>query len=161
MSAVRNAFQALPFPLRLRPFRLPPEAVRPAPPLRPLPPPSEGCGCSGEMEGVPRVGSREVSSPTSRRSGGGGGGSSSGRERSRSGGKCGRGRSPSSARSAHSVSASASSSFESLDTEERFSAMPPSPTGHLAVGDGHPRGDRSASGLDRSPQPGPSVLGSG
>ena len=59
MGAVRNALQALPFPLRLRLFR-------PAPPPRPPTPPSEGRGRSGESEGVPYVGSHEVSSPPSR-----------------------------------------------------------------------------------------------
>ena len=55
---------------------------------------------------------------------------SSGRERSRSGGKRGRGWSPSPARSARLASASASSSFESsLDTKERVSAMPPPSSG--------------------------------
>ena len=52
------------------------EAGRPAPPHRPPTPPSEGCGRSGESEGVLRVGSREVSSPPSRRSVGEGGGGS-------------------------------------------------------------------------------------
>ena len=47
------------------------EAGRPAPPPRPPTPPSEGCGCSGEMEGVPRVDSCEVSSPREERGGGG------------------------------------------------------------------------------------------
>ena len=39
------------------------EAGRPAPPPCPPTPPSEGCGRLGELEGVPRVGSHEVSSP--------------------------------------------------------------------------------------------------
>ena len=39
------------------------EAGRPAPPPRPPTPPSEGRGRSRESEGIPRVGSREVSSP--------------------------------------------------------------------------------------------------
>ena len=41
------------------------EAERPELPPQPLPPPSEGCGRSGEAEGVLRVGSREVSPPPS------------------------------------------------------------------------------------------------
>ena len=83
---------------------------------------------------------------------------SSGRERSRSGGKHGRDRSPSPARSARSVSVSASSSSESSDIEERVSAMPSPPAGHPGVGGSRRKGDRSASGCDRSPQPGPSGL---
>ena len=50
------------------------EAGRPAPPPRPLPPPSEGRDRSGEAEGVPCVGSREVSSPPLPPFGGRGGG---------------------------------------------------------------------------------------
>ena len=56
------------------PPTLPPSALAPSgagcpvPPPRSLPPPSEGRDRSGEMEGVPRVGSREVSPPPSRRS---------------------------------------------------------------------------------------------
>ena len=38
--------------------------------------------------------------------------------------------------------------------------MPP-PSGHSGVGGGCPGSDRSAPGRDRSPQPGPSSLGSG
>ena len=85
---------------------------------------------------------------------------SSGKERSRSGGKRGRGRSPSSARSARSASVSAFSS-ESSDPEEMVSAMPPPPAGQPGVGGGFSKGDRSAPGRDRSPQPGPLGLGSG
>ena len=48
-------------------------ARRPAPPPRSLPPPSEGRDRSGKTEGVPRVGSHEVSPPPSHRSGGEGG----------------------------------------------------------------------------------------
>ena len=58
------------------------------------------------------------------------------------------------------MSVSASSSSESLDAEERVSAMPP-PAGRPGIGGGRFKGDRSASGRDRSPQPGPSGLGSG
>ena len=54
---------------------------------------------------------------------------SSGRERSHSGGKCGKGQSPSPARSARLASVSASSSSESSDSEKRVSAMPPPPSG--------------------------------
>ena len=43
------------------------EAGHHAPPTCPPTPPSEGRSCSGESEGVPRIGSREVSSPPSRR----------------------------------------------------------------------------------------------
>ena len=86
---------------------------------------------------------------------------SSGRERSRSGGKCGKGQSPSHARSARSASVSASSSSESLDTEGRVSAMPPPPSGRSGVGGSRFKSDRSAPGCDCSPQPGPSGLGSG
>ena len=50
------------------------QAGRLVPPPRSLPHPSKGRDCSGETEGVPRVGSREVSSPPSHRSRGGGGG---------------------------------------------------------------------------------------
>ena len=56
------------------------KAGGPAPPLRPPTPLSEGRGRFRESEGVPHVGSREVSTPPSRRSvgeeedGGGGGG---------------------------------------------------------------------------------------
>ena len=86
---------------------------------------------------------------------------SSGRERSRSGRKHGRGWSPSRARSARSASVSASSSSESLDPAERVSAMPPPSSGRSGVGGSRSRCDRSASGRDSSPQPGPSGLGSG
>ena len=69
MSAVKNALQALPFPLRLRPFRPPPRSLGKPDALRlPLghsPPPSEGRGHSGETEGVHRVCSCKVSSPPS------------------------------------------------------------------------------------------------
>ena len=44
------------------------EAGRPAPPPRPPAPTSEGHGHSGELEGVPCMGSREISSPPSCRS---------------------------------------------------------------------------------------------
>ena len=87
--------------------------------------------------------------------------SSSGRERSRSGGKRGRDWSPSPSRSTHSVNASASSSSETSDTEERVSVMPPPPAGRPGVGGGRSKGDHSASGRDRSPQPDPSGLSSG
>ena len=82
------------------------------------------------------------------------------RERSHSGGKCGRGRPPSPARSACSLSASASSSSASSDTEERVRAMSSPPAGRPGVGGGRSKGDCSASGPDHSPQPGPSGLGS-
>ena len=59
------------------------------------------------------------------------------------------------------MSASASSSFESADTEERVSVMPPHPAGRTGVGGGRYKSDRSASDRDRSPQPDPSGLGSG
>ena len=85
---------------------------------------------------------------------------SSCRERSRLGGKHGKGRSPSPARSARSASVSASFS-ESSDTEERVSAMPPSPSRRSGVGGGRSKSDHSVSGRDRSPRPGPSGLGSG
>ena len=74
MDAVRNAAQALPFPLRLRPLRPPSEsseAGRPALPPWSLPPPSERRDRLGEVEGVLHVGSREVSPPPSLRSVGG------------------------------------------------------------------------------------------
>ena len=67
-------------PLPTAPPTLPPsvsassEAGRPAPPRRLPTFPSEGRGRSGESEDVPGVGSREVSSPPSRRSVGEGGG---------------------------------------------------------------------------------------
>ena len=77
-----------------------------------------------------------------------------GRERSRSGGKSGKGRSPSPARFARLVCASASSSSESSDTEERVSAMPPSAE-RAGVGGGRSKSDRSVPDHDRSPQPGP------
>ena len=67
MSAVRNALQAPPFPLRLRPFCPPPRLLRKPDTLRLSlgcsPPPSEGCDCLGETEVVPHLGSREVSPP--------------------------------------------------------------------------------------------------
>ena len=86
---------------------------------------------------------------------------SSGRKRSCSGGKCGRGRSPSPAHSARSASVSASSSFESSDLEGRVSAMPPPPSSRPGAGGDRSGSDHSASGCARSPQPGPSGLGSG
>ena len=85
----------------------------------------------------------------------------SGRERSRSGGKHGRGWSPSPARSACSVDASASSSSECSDTEERVSAMPPPPARCPGIGGSRSKGDSLVPGHDRPPQPGPSGLGSG
>ena len=98
---------------------------------------------------------RESSRPEKRRR------HSSDRERSRSDGKRGKGRSPFPARSARSASESASSLFESSDTEERVSAMPPTPFGRSGVGGGCSVGDHSTSGHDHSPQPGPSGLGLG
>ena len=59
------------------------------------------------------------------------------------------------------ASVSASSSSESSDAEERVSAMPPPPSGRSDVGGSRSKSDRSVSGLDRSPQTGPSGLGSG
>ena len=59
----------------------------------------------------------------------------------------------------------ASSSTESLDAEERVSAMPapppPPPYGRSGVGGGCSEGDHSTSGRDLFPQPGPPGLGSG
>ena len=82
VSAVRNALQAPPFPLRLRPFRPPPRFLQKPDALRlPLghsPPPSEGRDHSGEVEGVPCVGSCKVSPTPSRRLLGGGGWASTG-----------------------------------------------------------------------------------
>ena len=86
---------------------------------------------------------------------------SSGWERSRSGGLHGKGRSPSPARSACSASVSASSSSESSDTEERVSAIPPPLAGRSGAGGDRSKSDRTASGHDRSPQPGLLGLGSG
>ena len=86
---------------------------------------------------------------------------SSVRERYHSGGKRGEGRSRSPACSARLASVSASSSSESSDAEERVSAMPPPPSGRSGVGGSRSKSDRSVSGLDRSPQTGPSGLGSG
>ena len=66
----RSSGSALP----TAPSTLPPsasassEAGRPAPPSRPPTPPSEGRGHTGKLEGVPRIGSREVSSPPSHHS---------------------------------------------------------------------------------------------
>ena len=71
------------------------------------------------------------------------------------------GRSPSPARSSHSDNASAFSSSGSSDTEERVSAMPPSPSGRSGVGGGRSGSDCSASGRASSPQPALSGLGSG
>ena len=88
-------------------------------------------------------------------------GHSSGRERSRSGGKRGRGRSPSPACFARLASVSASSSSESSDSVGRVSAIPSPPSSLLGAGGGRSGSDRSASGCARSPQPGPSGLGSG
>ena len=59
---------------------------------------------------------------------------SPGRERSRSGGKCGGGQSRSPARSACLASVSASSSSESSDLEGRVSAMPPLPSSRPGPG---------------------------
>ena len=64
--------------------------------------------------------------------------------------KRGRGRSPSPARSSRLACASASSS----DAGEPEGVMPPPPAGRPGVCGSRPRGDRS-------PQPGPSGLGSG
>ena len=86
---------------------------------------------------------------------------SSGRERSRSGGKRGRSRSSSPACFSRSASVYAFSSSESSDTEERVSAMPPPSAGRPGVGGCRSKSDRSASGRDRCPQPGPSGLGLG
>ena len=58
------------------------------------------------------------------------------------------------------MSAFASTSSVS-DTKERVSAMPPPPAGRPCVGGGRSKSDRSASGRDCSPQPGPPGLGSG
>ena len=84
-----------------------------------------------------------------------------GRERSRSGGKCGMGRSPSPARSARSASASASSSSGSSDSYGGASALPPPPASRPGAGDGHSGSARSAFGRARSPLPCPSGLNSG
>ena len=65
------------------------------------------------------------------------------------------------ARSSRSAHASASSSAASSDNGDQEAAMPPSPAGHPGVGGSRSGGDRSAAGCDRSPQPGPSGLGSG
>ena len=181
MGAVRNALQALPFPLRLRPFH---------PPPRLLWKPEAGCWChwcrgaawpcrssdirgpcclfvcecarsgcgtpagAASVTGLPGRHERARGSPRSERR-------SSGRERSRSGGKLGKGQSPSPACSARLVRASASSSSASSDADERASAMPPPHTGRPGVGGSCCKSDRSASDRDRSPQPGPSGLGSG
>ena len=56
---------------------------------------------------------------------------------------------------------SASSSSESSDSEVRVSAMPPPSSRRPCAGGGRSWSDRSASGRARSPQPGPSGLGSG
>ena len=45
--------------------------------------------------------------------------------------------------------------------QQRVSAMPASPSEQSGVGGNRSRCDRSASGRDRSPQPGPLGLGSG
>ena len=86
---------------------------------------------------------------------------SSGRERSRSGGKRGKGWSPFPSRSAHSGCASASFSSASSDAGERASVMSPPPARRPGVGGSCSRSDRLASDRDRSLQPGPSGLGSG
>ena len=98
---------------------------------------------------------RESSHPERRRR------CSSGGERSCLDWKHGKGQSPFPACFACSVSASVSSSSESSDSEERVSAMPHPPAERPGVGGGLSKGDRSASEHDRSPQPGPSGLGSG
>ena len=85
----------------------------------------------------------------------------SGGGRSRSGEKRGKGQSPCPARSSRSARASASSSAASSDAGEQEGVMPPPPAGRPCVGGSRPGGDRSAPGHDRSPQPGPSGLGSG
>ena len=67
VGAVTQAFQALPFPLCLRPFLPPPWLLRKLGALRfPLvrsPLRQRGVAVWGESESVPRVNSREVSSP--------------------------------------------------------------------------------------------------
>ena len=67
VGAVTQAFQALPFPLCLRPFLPPPRLLRKLGALRfPLvhsPLRQRGVAVWGESESVPRVNSREVSSP--------------------------------------------------------------------------------------------------
>ena len=81
-------------------------------------------------------------------------------KRPRSGKKHGEGRSPSPARPSRLARASASFSSASSDAGEKARAMPPPPVGHPGMGGGRSGGDRSASDRDRSPQPGPSGLGS-
>ena len=87
-------------------------------------------------------------------------GRSTGRERSRSGGKLGKGRSPSPACSAHSASASACSSSESSVSEGRASALPPPPASRSGAGGGRSKYAHSAHGRARSPLPGPLGLSS-
>ena len=83
----------------------------------------------------------------------------SGRERSCSGWKRSEGQFPSPVRSARLASACASSSSES--SEVRASAMPPPSSRRPGTGGGRSSDGHSASGRAHSPQPGPSVLGSG
>ena len=78
-------------------------------------------------------------------------------ERSQSGKKRHGGRSPSPATSSCLARSSASSSSPSSVAGERESVMPPSP-GRRGAGGGHSGHDRSGSGRDRSPRPGPSGL---
>ena len=84
--------------------------------------------------------------------------SSSG-ESSRSSKQRREGRSPSPARSSCQARASASFFSASSDAGEKAGAMPPPPAGCLGMDGGRSRGNRSASGRDCSPQPGPSGLG--